>query len=128
VLAVRVDDVERSMYPDEHPPAANTDGARETEPEPLHICNSCGGELVYPLDWVDEDEAHWRMLLRCPDCENVREGIFTQLTIDVFADELDRGEAVLLSALKRFTRENMSEAVDLFIRALHADLILPSDF
>jgi DNA-directed RNA polymerase subunit RPC12/RpoP len=117
------------MYPDEHlPAAARTDGALETEPELLRICSNCGSELVYPLDWVDEDATQWRMLLRCPDCESIREGIFTQLTIDVFADELDRGEAELLSTLKRLTHENMSEAAERFIRALHADLILPSDF
>jgi hypothetical protein len=117
------------MHPDEHPPAAaHTHRAREAQPELLHICSNCEGELVYPLDWVEEDTTHWRVLLRCPDCESTREGIFTQLTIDVFADELDRGEAELLSALKQVTREHMSEAVDLFVRALHADLILPSDF
>jgi hypothetical protein len=126
---VRVDVVERSMYPDEYQPAAaHTDPPQETQPELLHICSNCGGELVYPLDWVDEDATHWRMLLRCPDCESIHEGIFSQLTIDVFADEIDRGEAVLLSTLKRLSHENMTEAVDLFIRALHADLILPSDF
>lgn len=117
------------MYPDERPPAAaHTDRARDTEPELLHICSNCRSKLVYPLDWVDEDPTHWRMLLRCPDCETTREGIFTQRTIDVFTNEIDRGEAVVLSTLKRLTRENMTEAVDLFIHALHADLILPSDF
>lgn len=35
---------------------------------------------------------------------------------------------MLLDALKQVTRENMAEAIDFFIRALHADLILPSDF
>lgn len=117
------------MYPDEHQPvAAHTDRTLDTEPELLHICSNCGGKLVYPLDWLDEDATHWRMLLRCPDCESTHEGIFTQQTIDVFADELDRGEAELLSTLECLTRENMTEVVYLFIRALHADLILPSDF
>jgi hypothetical protein len=117
------------MHSDEHRPAdVQSDRARLGEPELLQICRYCGGELVYPLDWVDEDETHWRMLLRCPDCESVREGIFTQLVVDVFADELDRGEAELLGILERISREHMSEAVDRFIRALRADLILPSDF
>lgn len=116
------------MYPDEHPPAAPSDQGCQSEPQLLHICNNCRGELVYPLDWMEEGPAHWRTLLCCPDCESVREGTFSQLTIDVFADEVDRGEAVLLDTLKQVTREHMSEAVDLFIRALHADLILLSDF
>ena len=48
--------------------------------------------------------------------------------VDLFADELDRGESELLRALERVTHENMTEAADFFIRALHADLIIPSDF
>jgi hypothetical protein len=73
--------------------------------------------MVYPLEWAEEGPAHWRMLLRCPDCEATREGVFAQHAVDVLADELDRGEAVLLCALERMTRENMTEAIDRFIRA-----------
>jgi hypothetical protein len=54
--------------------------------------------------------------------------MFAQQAVDVLADELDLGEAVLLCALERVTRENMSESVERFIRALDADLILPVDF
>ena len=36
--------------------------------------------------------------------------------------------AELLCTLRQVTRENMAEAIDLFTRALDADLILPSDF
>ena len=46
----------------------------------------------------------------------------------MFADELDRGETELLCALRQMTRENMTETVARFARALDADLILPSDF
>lgn len=71
---------------------------------------------------------HWRMVLRCPECEAVREGVFTQQTVDAFGAELDHGEAVLLDALERVTHENMSDALELMVRALEADLIFPSDF
>jgi hypothetical protein len=101
---------------------------REAGPELLHVCESCSGELVYPLDWIEENSNLWWMILRCPDCEVTRDGLFVQREVDLFADELDRGEAELLHALKRVTRENMTEAADFFIRALHADLIVPSDF
>jgi hypothetical protein len=97
-------------------------------PDLLHVCAYCSHELVYPLDWVEEDSSHWRMVLRCPDCEAIHEGVFSQQAVDLFADELDCGEAVLLCSLEQVTRLNMTEAVDSFIRALHADLILPSDF
>jgi hypothetical protein len=35
---------------------------------------------------------------------------------------------VLLGDLRRLTHANMSEEVDFFVRALDADLIVPSDF
>jgi hypothetical protein len=120
------------MHSDESPSArryAQRSSAQpEAGPELLHVCGCCSGDLVYPLDWIEDDAGRWLMILRCPDCEAIREGAFSQQAVDLFADELDRGEAELLSALKRVTRENMTEAVDFFIRALHADLIIPSDF
>ncbi len=38
-------------------------------PDELHVCFNCAGELVYPLDWCEEGLRHWRIVLRCPDCE-----------------------------------------------------------
>jgi len=34
----------------------------------------------------------------------------------------------LLSDLRRMTHANMSEEIDFFVRALEADLIMPTDF
>src|SRR5579862_6239922 len=100
------------MYSDNHQPdPTDTPQAYETEPQPLHICDGCESELVYPINWVAEAPLHWRILLRCPNCEITREGIFTEPTIDVFADALYRGETALLSTLARLSSENMSDAV-----------------
>lgn len=94
----------------------------------LHICVLCGSELVHPCDWEAEGPRHWRVFLRCPECEGIREGLFTQPAVDLLADELDRGSAVLGKALDLLTRENMTEEVEVLVRALDGDLILPSDF
>jgi hypothetical protein len=94
----------------------------------LHICFHCAGELVYPLDWSEEGPRHWRIVLRCPDCESRREGVFDQATVERLDDELDRGSSALLGDLRRMTHANMSEEIEFFARALDADLILPSDF
>jgi hypothetical protein len=96
--------------------------------DPLHVCFHCGGELVYPLDWIEEGPRHWRIVLRCPDCESRREGVFEQAAVEILDDELDRGAGALLSDLKRITHANMLEEIDFFVRALDADLIVPSDF
>jgi hypothetical protein len=97
-------------------------------PQELHVCFNCAGELVYPLDWTEEGARHWRIVLRCPECEARREGVFEQTTVERLDDELDRGAGALLSDLKRLTHANMTDEVEFFVRALQADLITPSDF
>jgi hypothetical protein len=97
-------------------------------PEPLHVCFHCSGELTYPLDWSEEGPQHWRILLRCPECESRREGVFDQSAVEQLDDELDRGSSALLGDLRRMTHANMSVEIEFFVRALDADLITPSDF
>lgn len=105
-------------------PTPNGAGAAD----PLHICFHCDGELAYPLDWVEEGPRHWRIILRCPECEARREGVFSQATVEELDEELDRGAGALLSDLRQLTQANMTEEVEFFVRALEADLIVPSDF
>jgi hypothetical protein len=109
-----------------------TDLARGAEgavtPDHLHICFHCSGELVYPLDWSEEGPRHWRVVLRCPECESRREGVFDQASVERLDDELDRGSSALLGDLRRMTHANMSEEIEFFVRALDADLITPCDF
>ena len=94
----------------------------------LHACFHCSGELVYPLDWSEEGPRHWRIVLRCPECESRREGVFDQSAVERLDDELDRGSSALLGDLRRMTHANMSEEVEFFVRALDADLVTPADF
>jgi hypothetical protein len=104
----------------------HADGTSATDQ--LHVCFHCAGELVYPLDWSEDGPRHWRIVLRCPECESRREGVFDQPAVERLDDELDRGSSALLGDLRRMTHANMSEEVDFFVRALDADLITPSDF
>jgi hypothetical protein len=127
--------------PDIHPRAPKPRKSRESPtaaelqatgaactPDQLHVCFNCSGELVYPLDWSEEGLRHWRIVLRCPECESRREGVFEQAAVELLDDELDRAASALLGDLRRMTHANMSEEVEFFIRALDADLIVPSDF
>jgi hypothetical protein len=107
-------------------PRGASDGAYS--PDRLHVCFHCAGELAYPLDWCEEGLRHWRIVLRCPECESRREGVFEQTAVELLDDELDRAASALLGDLRRMTHANMSEEVEFFIRALDADLIVPSDF
>jgi hypothetical protein len=117
------------MKPDHNQKAARSD----TEPagkavDQLHVCVLCASRLVQPYEWEAEGPKHWRVFLRCPDCEAIREGLFTQQAVDLLADELDRGSGVLSRALDRLTRENMAEEIEVLIRALEDEEIVPDDF
>ena len=125
------------IHPRTEPPERQ--GAELSKPEPrrasswsnsdqLNVCFHCAGELVYPLDWSEEGLRHWRIVLRCPECESRREGVFEQSSVEMLDDELDRASSALLGDLRRMTHANMTEEAEFFIRALDADLIIPSDF
>ncbi len=117
------------MNPEQNPHATRpSSGPAIPAVDELHVCVLCTGRLVYPYDWAAEGPHHWRVSLRCPDCEGIREGLFTQQAVDLLADELDRGSGELIKALDELTRENMAAEFDVVIRAIRDDLILPSDF
>jgi hypothetical protein len=94
----------------------------------LHVCHECGSELVYPLDWAEAGPTHWEVLLRCPECEWTAAGVYEQKVVERFDAELDRGAEALLHDLQNLTHANMSEDIERFVKALHADHILPCDF
>jgi hypothetical protein len=127
----QVDHAHLAGRADAEGPAGDTEGDATQPglaPEELHVCFNCSGELVYPLDWTEEGPRHWRIVLRCPECEALREGVFEQAIVERLDDELDHGSAALLSDLKRLTHANMTDEVEFFVRALQADLIVPNDF
>jgi len=114
--------------PIDRPGAVGRAAPGASSPDRLHVCFHCAGELAYPLDWCEEGLRHWRIVLRCPECESRREGVFEQAVVELLDDELDRASSALLGDLRRMTHANMSDEVEFFIRALEADLIVPSDF
>ncbi len=109
-------------------PAAPTAPDNACVPDPLHTCFHCAGDLVYPLDWIEEGPRHWRIVLRCPECESRREGVFEQEAVEQLDEQLDRAAGALLGDLQQLTQANMKDEVEFFVRALDADLIVPSDF
>lgn len=102
---------------------ASTKGA-----EALHVCPSCASSLVFPTDWAPADRTRWSVELRCPDCEWVGGGVYSQQVVDRFDEALDRGTEQLLDDLTTLARANMEEQLQRFVSALQADHILPEDF
>jgi hypothetical protein len=94
----------------------------------LHVCLDCDSELVYPVDWEEAGPENWSVLLRCPNCDLHREGVFHQDTVERFDEVLDSGADDLASDYRRLLRANMAEEIDRFVGALEVDAILPEDF
>ena len=113
------------------PSEAHTPSETHTAPErhqDLHVCLDCDSRLVYPIEWEEAGPESWRVLLQCPNCEIMREGVFTQGTVESFDEELDRGADALARDYRRLMRANMVEEIDRFAAALEAGAILPEDF
>jgi hypothetical protein len=94
----------------------------------LHICPDCSAELVYPTSWEEAGPDHWRVSLRCPNCEWTATGAFPQDAVDAFDERLDEGTEQLVTDLKQLMHVNMSEEIDRFVAALEAEALLPEDF
>ncbi len=94
----------------------------------LHVCPECASGLVYPLDWMPMDSVHWRVSLRCPECEWRSVGLYEQAVLDRFDQILDAGTDSLYADLRKFERVNMEAELQRFNAALGDDLILPEDF
>ncbi|MGK2939689.1 MAG: hypothetical protein ACSLFR_18115 [Solirubrobacteraceae bacterium] len=107
---------------------AHTPAPAERERTDLHICGSCGSDLVYPVEWDEAGATHWEVSLRCPNCEWSGTGIFEQDIVDRFDEELDRGTESLVRDLRRLIHANMEEDIERFVLALHNGHIVPEDF
>ncbi|MEZ5156598.1 MAG: hypothetical protein R2718_10865 [Solirubrobacterales bacterium] len=105
------------------PGAGSTDDLVE-----LHVCPECDSRLVHPLDWTVADDVHWRVSLRCPECEWSTTGLFEQAVLDRFDQVLDAGTDALHADLRRLERMNMEAELRRFSAAIGDDLILPDDF
>lgn len=108
-------------------PLTGDDPPAEAHQE-LHLCLECASDLVYPVQWEESGAENWSVLLHCPNCDLYREGIFSQDTVELFDEELDRGADALARDYKRLMRANMAEEIERFAGAITAGAILPEDF
>ena len=101
----------------------------ETTADPeLCRCGACDSTLVQPIDWSLIGRSHWRVVLRCPNCEWSGTGVFGQEAVDRYDRELDRGTRKLQATLTRVSRACMEAEIEAFASALENELIVPFDF
>lgn len=94
----------------------------------LHVCLACASKLAYPIAWEEAGADSWSVAIRCPECEEIREGIFDQAVVEAFDEKLDEGADALMADYRRLLRTNMAEEMERFAQALYADAILAEDF
>lgn len=94
----------------------------------LHLCPECGSDLVQPISWSEISEDQCELTLTCPNCWWSTAGVFDSEQIHELEEQLDEGLAAMLRDLQRLAQANMTDQIERFIGALHADLILPEDF
>ena len=115
------------VYFDEHdaPPASE---ARVDPACDLHVCVQCASHLAYPTTWAEASDDRWSVTIRCPECETLREGEFSQEAVEAFDEELDAGTDALTADYRRLMRANMADEVERFAAALDVGAVLPEDF
>ena len=94
----------------------------------MQVCPSCDSRLVQPSRWFERNDGQWYVELRCPECEWLGHGTYSQREVDRYDQELDEGSRQLLEDLRSLVRNNMEEEANRFAAALAADRILPEDF
>ena len=94
----------------------------------IHLCRSCGSELVHPIDWEEVTADNWRLQLRCPNCEWIGEAVYERRVVEELDEELERGMETIVRDLRHLTHANMEEGIERFVVALQDDLIVPFDF
>jgi hypothetical protein len=109
--------------------AAMDAAPNRTAERSLHVCPACGSGLVQPTSWEQEsNRSHWRVRRRCPECEWAAEGVYDEIAVDAYDEQLDLGSHELADGLRALEQANMSEMTDSFIIALWQGLITADDF
>jgi len=104
-------------------------GHKQKRVAELHVCPSCGSELVQPTSWEQTaDRSHWRVWRRCPECEWTAQSVHDTDEIDAFDEKLDLGAHTLADELRALEHANMADMADAFVAGLAADLITADDF
>jgi hypothetical protein len=78
--------------------------------------------------WSEAAEDRWELTLECPNCWWAASGTYDREQVDELEDHLDLGLAEMLEDLARLAQANMTEQLERFVAALHADHVLPEDF
>jgi len=91
-------------------------------------CGACGCDTVQPVEWDGYGQRHWKIELRCPNCESR----CTTIVEDDVAELCDRahqlGADALELTLTKLVEENGERDIERLRFALDNNYLLPEDF
>lgn len=100
----------------------------EESVDALLNCGACDCEMVQPVAWDGFGSRHWKIELRCPNCESR----CTTIVEDDVAELCDlahqRGADALEEQLRAVASSNAEQSIRELREALASDLLLPEDF
>ena len=94
----------RSCISTRHPPLPvpqvdPRDAADAEAAVDLTICGACDCQFVQPVDWEEAGPRHWKLELRCPNCEARGTVVVEDAVVDHYDLVLERGSAELARSL-----------------------------
>jgi hypothetical protein len=92
------------------------------------VCEKCGSDAVAVSDWEEAIAGHWRVTLRCGECDRWQEMTIATAAADRLIAALDGGLAAIARDLEAVERERMAAQIEAFVEALARDLIDAQDF
>jgi hypothetical protein len=94
----------------------------------LQVCAACHADYVHPVEWHEAGDEHWWMLLRCGECRAEREVTVPDDVATRYNADLDSSMRAIDREVRRLDRERMAGETEIFVAALHHDLIDAGDF
>ncbi len=123
---VYLEDTPAPVAPESLPtPAASAHAEAAVD---LTVCGACSCPFVQPVDWDEAGPRHWKLELRCPNCESHGTVVVGDEVVDHYDLVLEGGSAALARSLHELVESGIEDEVARFGTALEQDLILPEDF
>lgn len=94
----------------------------------LTCCGSCDCELMHPVGSGRVAARHWRVELRCPNCEERGTVVVEEGVVDRLGSLLEHGVAEIALALCDAVEERVAREVGDWVLRLEDDDVLPEHF
>ena len=96
--------------------------------EGLHVCRSCGSQLVEPVYRDPVGATRWALTLACPECGWWTSGVWHDAEVQRLEIVLADASLSIVTDCAALALDRFVDEIDRFVRALEADVITVADF